>query len=329
MTRGRGLSVLALVCCLAVPTAARAAERYVLLISGASGSADHAERHAKWRAMLSKTFTESMGLPADHLTVLADRAADGAPGEDVATREAVRATFGRYAKTLTRADVLLVVLFGHSTFDGVDAKFNLVGPDLEAADWQRLLGAVPARIVFVNTTGASAPFLQRLAGPNRVLITATNNPAQQYDTVFPEFFSTAFNADSDLDKDGRISIWEAFAYSTQRVNEYYRQRGQLSVEHAVLDDTGDGVGKEAGQTGPDGSIASRTFFDTTDDPGKGAGPALSEMINRRNVLESEFEDLKKRRSFMPPGDYEKERERVLVEIARISREIRLEQKKRS
>ena len=58
---------------------------------------------------------------------------------------------------------MLVVLFGHSTFDGVDAKFNLVGPDLEASEWKRLVRAA-GRLVFVNTTGASAPFLARLAG---------------------------------------------------------------------------------------------------------------------------------------------------------------------
>jgi hypothetical protein len=53
------------------------------------------------------------------------------------------------------------------------------------------------------------------------------------------------------------------------------------------------------------------------------------LINRRNVLEGEFDELKRRRSFMPPGDYEKERDRLLIDIARISRQIRLEQVKRS
>ena len=81
-------------------------------------------------------------------------------------------------------------------------------------------------------------------------------------------------------------------------------RGQLSVERPVLDDTGDGVGKESGESGPDGSIASRTFLDSSDDPGAGTGPALSELINRRNALEADFDDLKRKRSFMPAGDYD-------------------------
>ena len=38
-------------------------------------------------------------------------------------------------KQLTREDLLLIVLLGHGTYDGDVAKFNLVGPDLTAADW--------------------------------------------------------------------------------------------------------------------------------------------------------------------------------------------------
>jgi hypothetical protein len=222
------------------------------------------------------------------------------------------------------------VLIGHSTFDGVDAKFNLVGPDLEAADWQRLIAAIPGRVVFVNTTGASAPFLSRLAGPSRIVITATDNPAQKYETIFPEFFSQAFDApEADLDKDGRVSIWEAFAFASGQVKQYYRQRGQLSVERPVLDDTGDGQGKDSSELGPDGAMASRTFLDAGDEAPAGAGPALSELINRRNVLEGEFDELKRRRTFMPPGDYEKQRDLLLIEIARVSRLIRAEQRKGS
>ena len=267
---------------------------------------------------------------ADAKTEMAARLAEIDAQAQSATRDNVRATLTRLARDMKRDDVVMVVLFGHSTFDGVDAKFNLVGPDLEAAEWERLVTAIPGRVVFVNTTAASAPFMKRLAGPGRVVITATDNPAQRYQTVFPEFFAQAFDAkDVDLDKDGRVSIWEAFAYASTQVKLYYRQRGQLSVERPVLDDTGDGVGKEAGETGADGAIASRTFLDASDDPGSGAGPALSELINRRNVLEQEFEDLKRRRGFMPAGDYEKQRDILLIDIARISHEIRLEQRKRS
>jgi hypothetical protein len=331
------------------PGLAHAADRYVLIVSGASGSAEVAEQQLKWRAMMAKGLREQVQLPNDHLIVLSDQPSDGkrrpaavkttskeTTDEDtgvpelLATRENVESAFARLARNMKRDDVLLVVLFGHSTFDGVDAKFNLVGPDFEASDWQRLVSSVPGRVIFVNTTGASAPFMQRLAGPGRIIITATDNPAQRYDTIFPEFFAQAFTTpEADLDKDGRISIWEAFAYASAKVKIYYRQRGQLSVERPVLDDTGDGVGKESGDLGPDGAVASRTFLDSGGDPVAETSPALSEMINRRNTLEGEFDELKRKREFMPAGDYEKQRDNLLLDIARISHQIRLEQSRRS
>jgi hypothetical protein len=318
------------------PGSIEAAERYAVIISGAAGSSEHAEQHAEWRAKLSTALTERMQIPADHVLVLADVASERQAGQppdesvQVATRENVRAVFSRLGRTLTKGDVLFVVLFGHSTFDGVDAKFNLVGPDLEAADWKTALAPVTARLVFVNTTGASAPFMARLAGDGRIIMTATDNVSQKYETVFPKYFVESFSdAETDLDKDGRVSMWEAFARASAAVKQYYRQRGQLSVERPVLDDTGDGVGKDAAAVGADGALASRTFLDGDDDPTRAAGPALSQLISRRNALELDFDELKKRRSFMPAGDYEKQRDQILIDIARISRQIRTEERKRS
>lgn len=331
-----GPVVLAILACFVAATSAGAAERYAILVSGAAGSEAHATQHAEWREALATALRERMKLPPERIIVLGDPEAERRAGREVspdllpATRDNVRDTFTRLAQTVKKEDVVFVVLFGHSTYDGVYAKFNLLGPDLEAADWKALTSPLAGRVVFVNTTGASAPFLQRLAGDNRIVITATDNPAQKYETVFPRYFVEAFTEpESDLDKDGRVSMWEAFAHASAGVRQYYRQRGQLAVEKSVLDDTGDGVGKDAAGTGPDGSLASRTFVDTEDDPARAAGPALSELINRRNVLEAEFDELKRRRSFMPPGDYEKRREELLIEIARVSRRIRAEQAKRS
>jgi hypothetical protein len=321
-----------LVSVLALAGQAHAADRYAMIVSGASGSKDVAESQQKWRVSLTKAMRTKMQIPVDHLVVLSEEPTDGS-GENgtgvpelMATRENVEAGFSRITRNMKPDDLLFIVLLGHSTYDGVDAKFNLVGPDFEAADWQRLVSTVPGRVVFVNTTGASAPFMTKLSGPRRIIITATDNPAQRYDTIFPEFFSEAFGApEADLDKDGRISIWEAFAYASAKVRIYYRQRGQLSVEHPVLDDTGDGVGKDATELGPDGAIASRTFLDPGSDPAADTNPALSELINRRNNLEIDFDELKRRREFMPAGDYEKQRDQILIDIARISHQIRLQQ----
>src|SRR5204863_4069724 len=113
-------------------------------------------------------------------------------------------------------------------------------------------------VVFVDATAASFPFLQHLAGPRRVVITATDSIAQRFDTVFPEYFIKALtDPEADIDKNGRISLWEAFTAASVGVKRYYTQRGQLATERALLDDNGDGGGREAGGEGADGAASTR------------------------------------------------------------------------
>ncbi len=305
---------------LAGPVPGRAAERYALVVSGASGSPQHAAAHAKQRDALVKALLGPLALPADHVITLKE---GDAQAPDVATRDRVAAAVVGLTARLRPEDTLLVVLIGHGTDDGVDARFNLVGPDLTADGWRDLLRGVRSRLVFINASSASAAFLERLAGPRRIVITATDIPAQQYDTVFGEFLGPGFTApEADLDKDGRVSIGELFAYASARVKRHYAERGQLATERAALDDNGDGRGKEAGTLGPDGALASQTFLDTGPELALSRDPAVTEVLARRDALEAALEELKRKKSFMPPADYARELERLLVEHARLSRQIR-------
>ncbi len=302
-----------------VPRPASAQARYAVVVSGASGGPAYAMRFAAWRAALVDKLVRVFGVPRPHVFVLAE--APG-PGEGPATREQVRQVFGRLERTLGADDLLLVVLFGHGTYDGADAKFNLVGPDLTAREWADLVARLAGRLVFVNTTGASAPFLAALAGPRRVVITATDSPAQRFSTIFPEHFVQALDDPSaDLDKNGRVSLWEAFVLASGRVRRAYEARGQLATERALLDDTGDGVGKEAGAPGPDGPLAARLYLDARPAP-PAADPALLELLRRRAEIEAEVEELKTRKPLMLESDYQREFERLMIELARVSREIR-------
>src|SRR5438093_713161 len=82
--------------------------------------------------------------------------------------------------------------------------------------WATLVRAVPGRVVFVDTSSASFPFLQRLAARDRIVVTSTDSTAQQFETIFPEFFIKAFEGqEADLDKNGRVSIWEAFEFASR------------------------------------------------------------------------------------------------------------------
>ena len=137
---------------------------------------------------------------------------------------------------------LWLVLIGHGTFDGKAARFNLRGPDvsdLELADW---LKPIHRPLVVINCASASAPFLKTLAGTNRVVITATRSGSELNFTRFGEHFAKALaNFSSDLDKDGQVSLLEAFLMASRHVAEFYKTEGRLLTEHALIDDNGDGL----------------------------------------------------------------------------------------
>ena len=311
------LGVLAAPWLLAVPAAA--SERYALIVTGAHGEPTYADQYAQWRQAAVTALIEKLAFDESKIATLFE----GGDAAHAATGESVKQSLGALRTRMSADDILLVLLIGHGSFDGAEAKFNLVGPDLTSAEWAGLLKPIPGRVVLVNSTAASFPFLEHLSGPKRVVITATDSVAQRFDTVFPEYFIRALtDPAADIDKNGRVSVWEAFAAASLGVRRYYTQRGQLATERALIDDDGDGVGREAGADGKDGSAASRLYFDP-DVPG--AAPTddeLLRLLQKRTTLQIEVDELKQRRQLMTPEEYEQEFERIMLALARVSRDIR-------
>ena len=63
-------------------------------------------------------------------------------------------------------DDLVLMLIGHGSFDGAEYKFNLVGPDVTAAELAALCDKVPAqRQLIVDTTSASGGAVAALQRP--------------------------------------------------------------------------------------------------------------------------------------------------------------------
>ena len=306
-TRVCTFGLLAFLVAAAQSAPALAQERYALVVSGVSGSEKFAETQKAWLASLQTALQQRLGFTTERLTVLSENG----PPEAAATRENVTRTLAALKSRMTAADTFVVILIGHGTFDGTAAKFNLVGPDMDSREWKTALEAMPARLVFVNTTSSSFEFVKALAGKNRVIIAATESAAQKYTTLFPQFFIEALEQDAkaDIDKNGRLSVWEAFTYAGQAVKLAFDQKGTLVTERSVIEDGSNGV------------LAKTTFFDPA--PAATAGnAALAELEKRRIVIETEIEQLKGRKGQMPAGQYEEEFERLAIELAKISAQIR-------
>jgi hypothetical protein len=310
----------AAIVCLALPAAAAAAEeRHAIVIFGAPGGDSYQQTYEKWQKALVDALESRLGFEPSHVHVLSGWGDDPARQS---TRENVGRTFEAVRTAAGPDDVVLVVLIGHGSADGPRAKFNLVGPDLEAQDWGALARRLPGRLVFIDSTGASFPFLQQISDRNRIVVTATDSTAQRFDTAFPELLIQALNDPStDLDRNGRVSLWEVFSQTSDGVRRYYEQRGQLSTERPLLDDNGDRIGQEAGAPGQDGALARTTYLDK--DPIAALNdPALTALAARQRALEAQAEQLKLRKSSTPPAVWEAEFEKLMIELARVSRAIR-------
>jgi hypothetical protein len=293
--------------------------RYALIVQGTSGDPSFAKLHRGWLDRLAATLRTRARIDGDRLIVLAEQPGDG---EQRASADNVKASLTKLAAVIKPDDLLFVMLIGHGGGQGADAKFNLVGPDLAIADWSSLLTPISGRVAVVDATSSSFPYLAGLAAPGRVVITATNSYAQKYHTIFADAFIEALGAaEADADKNGRISLLEAFNHASRLQAQHYEQDKRLATEKALLDDTGDGIGRDASASGPDGAVAGVTYLDVVEIP-KVADPALQVLLVKRQELADQVDDLRRRQPEMAPADFDREFEALIVELSLVSREIR-------
>jgi len=225
------------------------------------------------------------------------------------------------------AAALWLVLIGHGTFDGKEARFNLRGPDVSAADLAAWLRPFHRPMAVIDSSSSSAPFLNKLSGTNRVIITATRSGNEQNFARFGQYFAEAIcDAEADLDKDGEVSLLEAFLMSARRVAEFYKIEGRLATEHALLDDNGDGLGTQADwfqglravkkpqeHAAADGLLAQQFHLGVRDTGAKLSG----EQRRQRDVLERSVLLHREKKNQMAEDQYYRELEKLLLELGRV------------
>ncbi|MEM6470223.1 MAG: hypothetical protein AAF802_11760 [Planctomycetota bacterium] len=192
-----------------------------------------------------------------------------------------------------------LVLIGHGTWDGNVANFNLAGKDISAKTLAMWLRWIERPLCIINCSSSSGPFIDRLSGPNRVVVTATKSGNEQNFARFGGAIATAIRAaDGDLDHDDAISVREAFIKATDEIERQYKTESRILTEHALLDDNGDKRGSDASlvrlRSSPlepgtvDGSLAARVSIPIGDNGLRLNDEALAE----RDRLEAELRGLK-------------------------------------
>jgi len=302
---------------LTVAAPALAQDTHLLVVTGVGGDDEHTQNFYKWGSAIVDAAKERGGLTDATITYLGDKPElDAARIKARSTRANVEQAFADLADKAQPADEVVVVLIGHGSFDGKMGAFNLAGPDLTADDYARLLGAFKAqRIVFVNTSSSSGAFLQPLAGPGRTIITSTKTGGEKNEPVFAQYFAAAFtDASADTDRNGRISVAEAFEYAKAKAVATYTKAGTILTEHAMLDDS------------REGKFAATLYLDSDrarmDKTAKVADPELRALLEQQQALQTQIDGLKLKKELVPPAEYDQQMETLLTELALKARAIR-------
>jgi len=295
--------------------------KFAVIINGAGGEAAYAKQFEQWTVELSSVLSDRYGFDSKQVRVLTEKPADATSAR--ATAEEVKRTFASLKTQLDANNILFVFLIGHGSFDGKESKFNLVGPDLSASDYNAMLSALPTRrVVVFNMASASGEFIKSLAAKGRIVVTATRNGQETNATRFAGFFINALNAaDADTDQDGHTSVLEAFVYANRLTGDFYKRAGRLASEHALIDDNGDGVGHEKLEAG-EGLLARATYLDSLSVDEAAASAATGKLLKERSRLEGEIEQLIARKGNMPETEYEATLERLFIELAKVNRSIK-------
>ena len=295
--------------------------KHAVIINGAGGEPEYAKQFEKWTMELSSVLSDRYGFDSKQIKVLTEKPADATTARS--TAEVVKGTFATLKSQLDANNILFLFLIGHGSFDGKESKFNLVGPDLSATEYNAMLSALPTRrVVVFNMSSASGEFIKSLAAKGRIVVTATRNGQETNATRFAGFFIAALNAtDADTDQDGHTSVLESFVYANRLTEDFYKRAGRLATEHALIDDNGDGVGHDKLEAG-EGVLARATYLDSLSIDEAAANVATTKLLKDRARLEGEIEQLIARKGSMQEAEYEATLERLFIELAKVNRSIK-------
>ncbi len=324
----RRLPILILLC---LSTLAQAAGTIVIVV-GAGGESEYEQAFSKWAdrwsaaAQIASMRVVDIGRSVQPATLPSSTTSPStSPTDDKQQLLSIL-----QSESIEQNSPLWIVLIGHGTSDSREAKFNLRGQDLSDKELAESLRKARRPIAIINCFSASGPFLNRLAGPDRIVITAAKTGSEFQYSRFGDYLSSSIaDPTADLDKDGQTSLLEGFIAASHRTEEFYKQNGRLATEHALLDDNGDGLGVSAdwfqgirairsARTGApvDGPAANKWFLM----PSKSNQSLNENLLKRRDDIERAIEALRQKKTSLSESDYYAQLEKLLIDLARVYEE---------
>ena len=300
-----------LLCTFLAVLPARASVYYVT-VAGLGGEPDYEQRFTAAANELDKLFKES-GQGAHVYTLTGTQA----------TRAKLTETLTSIAHDAKPQDDFVLILIGHGSFDGVDYKFNLVGPDISAAELASLSDRIPAkRQLIVNTTSASGGSVAALEKPGRAVIAATKTGTEKNATVFARYWVEALqDPTTDVDKSDSISAMEAFQYAQRKTAAFYDSQKRLATEHAIFEDTGTSEPVREPSRTEGMLLSSITVVHIGASQEQARNPAKQGLLAKKEDLEQKIDALKYQKAAMDPSDYKQQLTAALLQLAEIQQEL--------
>lgn len=305
----------------------------LVLVVGSGGTPEYSAEFSKWAARWTEASknaqaeTVAIGLDAVDATDASTTASSGDIASASTTEaDALSSAIQKFAAIETSEPLWLVYL-GHGTFDGRKASLNLRGPDVTEERLSELLKDSKRPVAGIFCCSCSSPFVNALSGPNRIIISATKDGNQIQYSRFGDAFSTAIGSlDADINRDGQVSLLEAWLFASRRTSEFYKTEGRLATEHSLLDDNGDQKGTRAenfeglrlkpnikNAAEMDGKLSSRWSFVRSDEERK----LTPEQRKTRDDLESQLEALREQKDSMDEAIYLSRLEEILRPLAEL------------
>ena len=287
---------------------------YFVTVAGLGGEPDYEQEFTSLATDLDHLLKSS--APDAHVYTLMGNDATSAHLTDVLSKVAAEAK---------PDDDFILTLIGHGTYDGVEYKFNLIGPDITGVELANLCDRIPSkRQLIVDTSSSSGGSVAALEKRGRGVIVATKSGTEKNATVFARYWVAALHdPETDVDKNQSITALEAFQYATRKTAEFYDSQKRLATEHAQFEDTGlhEAVREPAPDTGEGQLLATFTLIRIGAAQKAYNDPAKRALLSQKEELERKIDTLKYQKAAMSQDDYKAQLTAALLELARVQQEL--------
>ncbi len=286
------------------------AETFYVTVAGVGGEPEYEQRFTQWAKDIEKSIQGG-----GKVVTLSGTGA---------TKAQLDAALKNIAREAKKEDSVVLMIVGHGSFDGIDYKVQLPGPDITGVELASILDKIPAKQLVVNMTSASGASLAALKRQDRAVITATKSGTEKNATIFARYWVEALqDPAADADKNEVISALEAYKYAQQKTAKFYESNNRLATEHCMIEDTGRGEGaRDASPQNGLGLLASRfPLLRIGSAQAAAHDPAKQELLKQKQNLEEQIDQLKYMKAAMPQAQYREKLGQLLTNLAKVQAEL--------